>query len=193
MPPVEMHSHAIENLRYIRDTMERATSFTAVPGGGAVLMGITASIACLIAGRQSAFEVWLGVWLAAAVAAIGIGFVAALRKARSLGTEIWTAPARKFALAFAPPVVLAVFLTLALLAGGVPELVPGTWLGLYGIAVIGAGAYSVRIIPGMGASFLVVGIVAFFAPTAWGNTLLGLGFGGLHILFGLVIARRYGG
>ena len=94
MPPVEMHSHAIENLRYIRDTMERATSFTAVPGGGAVLMGIAASIACLIAGRQSAFEAWLGVWLAAAVAAIGIGFVAELRYARSLGTPIWTAPTR---------------------------------------------------------------------------------------------------
>jgi hypothetical protein len=193
MAPVEMHSHAIESLRYIRDTMERASSFTAVPGWGAVGMGLAASVACVVAARQRTFEAWLGVWLAAAAAAFLIGVLTAFRKAKALDTEIWSAPARKFALAFAPPVALAIFLTMAMLSAGMTALVPGTWLGLYGIAVIGAGAYSVRVIPAMGAGFLMIGIAALFTPPTWGNTLLGVGFGGLHVLFGLVIARRYGG
>jgi hypothetical protein len=133
------------------------------------------------------------VWVVEAAIALVIGVLAVVQKARVLGAEIWSAPSRKFALAFAPPVVLAACLTGALRSIDASVLIPGIWLALYGIAVIGAGAYSVRVVPAMGASFLARGIVALFAPGNWGNALLGLGFGGLHLGFGWLIARRYGG
>lgn len=190
---VEIHSHAVESLRYIRETMERASAFTAVPGWGAVAMGVCGVAAAVFAPRQQGFDGWLAVWMAAAAAALLIGLATAARKARRLGAGRLSAPARKFALAFSPPVVLAAFLTWALRAASVPELVPGVWLGLYGIAVAGAGAFSVRIVPAMGACFLGFGLVALLAPATWGDPLLGAGFGGLHIVFGLWIARRYGG
>jgi hypothetical protein len=193
MAAVEIQSHAIENLRYIRDAMERASSFTAVPGRGGILMGLSAIAASLIASRQPDAAGWLAVWCMEAVAAISIGATASWRKAGATGVSFWSAPARKFLLAFTPPVFLGALLTAALWRHGTIALLPGVWLSLYGVAVIAAGTYSVRIIPAMGAAFLAAGAIALFAPASWGNALLGAGFGGLHVLFGLIIARRYGG
>jgi hypothetical protein len=193
MAPVEIHSHAVENLKYIRDTMERATAFTAVPGWGAVVMGLSAGAAWWVAGKQASAEAWLAVWLIEAGIALAIGVAAAILKARARGEQIWSAPSRKFALAFAPPLVVGGFLTHALLRADAASLVPGVWLGLYGIAVIGAGAFSVRVVPAMGSGFLLLSVIALFAPAAWSSYCLLAGFCGLHVVFGWLIARRYGG
>jgi hypothetical protein len=45
----------------------------------------------------------------------------------------------------------------------------------------------------MGLCFMLLGMVSLFAPAPWGNDFLMSGFGGLHIAFGLIIARRHGG
>jgi hypothetical protein len=193
MAPVEIHSHAVENLKYIRDTMERATAFTAVPGWGAVVMGLSAAGAWWVAGKQASAEAWLAVWLIEAGIALAIGVAAAVLKARARHEQFWSAPARKFALAFAPPLVVGGFLTHALLRVEAAPLVPGVWLGLYGIAVIGAGAFSVRVVPAMGSGFLLLSVLALSSPHEWSSYCLLAGFGGLHIVFGWLIARRYGG
>jgi hypothetical protein len=189
--PLPLQDHAIDNLRFIRATMERAGSFTAVPGTGGIFMGLTALFAAMAAGSFP--EYFLGIWMAAAGVATIIGFAATVQKARATKVDLDSTPARKFALSFAPPIVVGAILTLALLRLNVTELLPGTWLCLYGTAVIAGGAFSVRIVPLMGIGFVCTGAAALFTPASWGNTWLAIGFGAGHVIFGTIIARRYGG
>ncbi|MGH9804687.1 MAG: hypothetical protein ACRD4D_05910 [Candidatus Acidiferrales bacterium] len=184
---------ALENLRFIRETLEQAGSFTAVPGWGGIAMGAVGLLTARAASRSGSPEAWLVCWLAGAGLASVVGAAAVVHKARRAGLPLGSGPARKFALAFVPPLLVGALLTAALWRAGLPELLPGAWLLLYGTAVTAAGASSVRIVPVMGAAFLLLGAAALVAPAAWGNSLLALGFGGLHILFGFLIARRYGG
>lgn len=191
--PVGIHTRALDHLRYIRETMERAGSFTAVPGRGGVAMGLVAIAAGLLAGRQPDPQRALLIWAGFCVIALGIGLAAMLRKARCAEAPQLAAPARKFALGFSPPLIAGAVLSLALWQEGVLHPIPGVWLLLYGAAVTAGGAFSVRPVPVMGACFMLAGALALVAPHAWGNWLLMGGFGGLHIIFGLIIARRYGG
>ena len=188
-----MHSHAMDNLRYIRETMERAGSFTAGPGWGGITMGITAVAAAVVAQWQVSPNAWLATWLVEGAVAIAIGLIAMRQKARAAGLELWSAPARRFGFSFVPPMFAGAVLTFALWRAGLAHLVPGAWLLLYGTGVITGGAFSVRVVPLMGTCFLGLGAASLFAPAGWNNLWLGLGFGGLHILFGAMIARKYGG
>src|SRR6266699_894975 len=97
---VSIHQRAVENLKYIRETMERAGSFTAVPGWGGVLMGVTALAAAGFASHAASREIWLALWLGEAILAMGVGVFAMWRKAQSAGLPLWSAPARKFVFSF---------------------------------------------------------------------------------------------
>ena len=188
-----IHDRAIDNLRFIRETMERAGAFTAVPGWGGVVMGLIALVAAAVARTQPDALAWLSVWITAAVLAVALELVAIVRKARAAGEAILSGPGRKFALAFTPPVVAAALLTLALARTESVSLLPGLWLLLYGAAVVTAGAFSVRIVPVMGGCFMALGAIALLGPDGWGDYWMAAGFGGLHIVFGYLIARRHGG
>jgi hypothetical protein len=191
--PVGLHSRAMDNLRFIRETMERAGEFTAVPGWGGCIIGLTAIVAAVLAAREPGAERWLITWLMEGMVAIGIGSIAVKLKSEASDQPVLSAPARRFALSFAPPLVVGALLTVVLYRAGLVSAIPGTWLLLYGTGVVTGGAYSVRVVPIMGICFMLVGAVALFCPLVWGNLLLGAGFGGLHLLFGLVIARKFGG
>jgi len=191
--PKPLADRAIENLRYIRDTMTRSSSFTAVPGLGQVIIGATAVGAAWLAHRQQTTLSWLAVWLVEAMLALVIGGVTMVRKARAVKDPMMTGPGRRVVLGFLPAFGSAAVLTAPLVLAGVPALLPGVWLLLYGTGVVAGGAFSVRPVPLMGISFLVVGCVALFTPATWGDAWMAAGFGGLHIVFGRVIARRYGG
>ncbi len=188
---VGIHTHALKNLRYIRETMERAGTFTAVPGWGGVAMGCTGLAAGAAANRWPATAI--AVWIWASFLALAIGLVTMFLKARRSEDPPLSAPFKKFLLGMAPPLAAGVLLTVALYSAGVLWPLPGLWLLLYGAAVVAGGAFSVRPVPLMGCCFLVVGAGALFSPPEWGNWFLTTGFGGLHILFGILIARRYGG
>lgn len=190
--PVGIHHHAIDNLKYIRQTMERAGSFTAVPGLGGALMGCTALAAAGLAALQPA-AVSLWIWLAEAGIAMFIGAMAASRKASRAGLPLLSGPGRKFLAGFVPPLFVGAVLTIALPRAGFEAAIPGMWLLLYGTSVVTGGAASVRVVPIMGLCFIALGTAAAFAPAAWGNWLLAAGFGGLHIIFGIVIKVKYGG
>jgi hypothetical protein len=190
--PQPLAEKALDNLRYIRATMERAGSFTAVPGWGQVAVGITALAAAVVAARQQSTLNWLVVWLAEAILALAIGGWTMVRKARAVNDSLLSGPGRRFGLSFLPPLLVGGLLTVALHFGGARHLLPAVWLLLYGTGVVTGGAFSVRVVPVMGLGFLLLGTVALFTPTL-GNWLLAAGFGGLHIVFGFWIARRYGG
>jgi hypothetical protein len=191
--PSRLHARATDNLRFIRQTMESAGSFTAVPGWGGVLMGITALFAAVVASQQSSAARWLLTWLAEASLALLIGLVEIARKARAATMPLLMGPARKFVLSLVPPLFVGALLTLLFYRAGLVGLIPGMWLLLYGTAVVTGGAFSVRVVPAMGLCFMGLGTVALFSPPAWGNWFMAAGFGGLQIVFGVIIARRYGG
>jgi len=189
-----IQAHAAESLRFIREAMSRASEFTAVPGWGGVAMGATALVAAAVSGPPDNSQRWMLIWFADAAVAAAIGLAAIARKAQRSGTPLSTAaPARRFALAYAPPLVAGMILTPVFASLGLGVRLPGCWLLLYGTAVATGGALSVRIVPLMGLSFMALGTVAFAAPAAWGHYFLAAGFGGLHVVFGCLIARRYGG
>ncbi|MCL5669763.1 MAG: hypothetical protein M1423_00440 [Acidobacteria bacterium] len=184
---------AMDNLRYIRERMEESASFTAVPGWGGVLIGITALIASWVASRQMLAARWLLTWMISAAISAMIGGATMWRKARKVDTSILSRPGRKFALGLAPPLVAGALLTFALYRVGATTVLPGLWLILYGAGVITGGAFSVRVVPTMGVGFMLLGTAALFSPAAWGDLFMAIGFGGLHLTFGAIIARRYGG
>ena len=191
--PSAIHDHAIDNLRYIRETMERAGSFTAVPGWGGVAMGATALAAAGLASHAPSHQAWMLYWLTEGAVAVAAGIVAMARKARSAGLHLWNPPARKFVFSFVPPLIAGAALTLVLWQLGAWSAIPGVWLMLYGAGVIAGGAFSTPVVPVMGACFLATGVAAIFTPAGWSDFWLGFGFGALHIVFGAIIARKYGG
>lgn len=189
---VDLGVHAMDDLRYIRRAMERAGSFTAVPGWGTMAIGATALAAAALAAARPSPEGWLMVWLLEAAVAAVIGGISLAWKARRVQASLRTGPGRKFLLSFCPPLLAGGLLTLGLLRSGGAGMIPATWLLLYGAGVIAAGTFSVPAVPLLGAGFLALGAAAVLAPEA-GDALLAAGFGGLHVVFGLIVARRYGG
>jgi hypothetical protein len=186
----------LEQIRYIRQTMESAGSFTAVPGVGQIIVGVTALGAAYYAAKQEAVaEQWVAIWLVESVFALVIAGLAVARKARLANQSLLSGPARKFALSFLPPMAVGALLTVLLLRAGMMSAIPAMWLLLYGTAVVTGGAFSVGIVPVMGMCFLAMGAMAVFTPASlqWSNLYMAAGFGGLHIVFGGIIARKHGG
>ena len=192
-PPVPLEPEALDHLAVIRQTMERSSTFTAVSGWGYCAMGATALVAAPIAMRQATTEAWLAVWLAEALTAVTLALVAMHWKAAKLGTHLMSVSGRRLFIGLLPALFAGGVMTVALLRAGDPRQIPGLWLLLYGVAVMQAGAFSVRTIPVMGAVFVVAGAIALPMPWWWGNFMLAAGFGLLHIAFGAYIARRHGG
>jgi hypothetical protein len=191
--PVNIAGRAEENLRFIRDAMERSASFTAVPGYGGILMGATAIAAAVISNMQTQVSNALAVWLGEAFLAFAIGLLAMWQKSKIGGQSLTSTPARKFALSFLPPLVAGTAIVLGLWRYEHYEVLAPVCMLTYGAAIACGGAFSVRVVPIMGWCFIAFGAVAFMLPTSYGNLMMGLSFGALHIIFGAIIAHRYGG
>jgi hypothetical protein len=191
--PAPIRDHALSNLRYIREAMERATAFTSIPGWGGVAVGVTAIVATILAARAGLSRTWLLIWLGEAVLAAIIAGVAMVRKAGRSDVSFRGAPARRFFISYFAPIVAGAMLTVLLARHGFLTVLPATWLLLYGASFVSSGAYSIPVVPVMGVCFMLLGITACFVPFAAANALLGAGFGGLHVVFGWMIARNHGG
>lgn len=198
--PQPLRDRALDNLQFIRSTMERAGSFTAVPGWGMVVLGVTALAATLYAGSlpvapvySEAHSRWLWIWMFEALLGAGVGVAALLYKAMRAGDAVVNGPGRRFGLSVLPPFIVGALLTYVLWHAKQLPLLPAVWLLCYGTGVVTGGAFSMRVVPVMGICFMLLGAVALFTPPVWQAWLLAAGFGVLHIVFGLIIARRYGG
>ena len=190
---VSINERAFENLRYIRETMERAGYFTAVPGWGGVLIGVSALLTVLVSRGLPSRDLWFESWLGEAALALAIGGWAMTEKAKKAKITLLNGAGRKFALNLCPAMIAGGVLTFVLYRHQMFGIMPGVWLLLYGVAIVTGGAFSVRIVPLMGVSFMTLGTIALLSPPQWGNWFMAAGFGVLHIIFGIVIARRYGG
>jgi len=193
--PPSLPERAAEDLRFIRGAMERSASFTAVPGLGGMLMGVVALAAAPVArtldpGRGAA---WLAVWVGAAAVAAVVGLASLRRKAAREGLSLLQGPGRRFLLGLCPSLLAGALLTAALAHSAQHDLLPATWLLLYGAGVVAAGAYSHLVVPLTGAAFLLAGAAALVAPPAWGDALMAGGFGGIHLGSGFIVWRRHGG
>jgi hypothetical protein len=182
-----------EDLRFIRDTIARSSSFTAVSGLGQIMVGTSALAAAYFAAHALSSGAWLRIWLADAVIAAAIAVVCMRAKASRLGLPLLTGPGRKVAAGLGPAFAAAAVLTYLLHHAAADSIIPPAWILLYGAGVLAAGAYSVSLVPVMGLSFMAAGTLAALSPASWGNAYLAASFGGLHILFGILIARRHGG
>ncbi|HBX37020.1 MAG TPA: hypothetical protein DEG76_06940 [Pseudohongiella sp.] len=189
--PTRLADHAEENLRFIRSTMEQAGVFTGISGLGYLLTGLTALIAAWIAAPYAP-EIQADIWMVELLIATSVASTFTVLKTRRQGRSIRLATTRKLLSAFLPAMIAGGLLTLAGYVHNFHSLLPGIWLTLYGAAVMTAGAWSVRVLPLMGALFMVIGSLALLLPDL-GNTLMGIGFGSLHCVFGFIIWRRYGG
>ena len=191
--PPALHERAMDNLRYIRETMERASSFTAISGWGQVAIGVTALIAAVLAARETTFNLWLGVWIGEALISILIAGWSIDRKARRTKTPLLNGAGRKMVFSLSPPIFAGLLLTFVLYKAGLTQAIPGIWLLLYGTGVVTGGMFSVTVVPIMGLCFMMLGATALFTPASLSDWFMAAGFGGLHIVFGVIIARRYGG
>lgn len=191
--PVNIGDRAVDNLRFIRETMERSAVFTSVPGYGGLFMGATAIAAAVIAHFQPNVRDWIVVWLIEALLALAVGLFAMWQKSKVAKTSLLSAPAKKFAMSFLPPLLCGGFITFGLWKYGHFELMIPVWILCYGAAVVCGGAFSVKAVPIMGWCFIAVGAIAFFLPIEFGNFMMALSFGILHIVFGTIIGRKFGG
>lgn len=191
--PPALHERAMDNLKYIRETMERATAFTNISGWGQAGIGVTALAAALISAPQRTFKAWLMVWVAEGLIALLIAGWSMDRKARAAKMPLLSGPGRKVAFSLSPPIFAGGIVTVVLYRAGLTEAIPGLWLLLYGTGVITGGMFSVTVVPIMGLCFMALGALALLAPPGFANWFMAAGFGGLHIVFGVIIARRYGG
>jgi hypothetical protein len=190
--PVALHDRAIDDLRFIRETMVRSGAFTAISGWGVAAMGAVA-VGAFLLGRGATPEGWVGVWMASAVIGSLVSMGATLRKAKRVGEPLTQGPGRRLILGAAPALAVGGLLTLPVLQTGRIELLPTMWILLYGTAVTAGGAFSVRPVPLMGVAFLLMGAATLLLPTGYENVTMLAAFGGLHLVFGIWIARRHGG
>jgi hypothetical protein len=191
--PPALHERAMDNLKYIRETMERSTAFTGISGWGQVAIGVTGLAAAFIASRQTSFKDWMTVWLVEGLVALLIAGWSIDRKARASKMPLLSGPGRKVAFSLTPPLFAGGLLTVVLYRAGLTDAIPGLWLLLYGTGVVTGGMFSVSVVPLMGLCFMTLGAAAYLAPPGLANWFMAAGFGGLHVIFGIIIARKYGG
>ena len=191
--PPALHDRAMDNLRYIRETMELATAFTGISGWGEIAIGVTALIASVIAAQQTTFNAGLAVWIAEGLISLLIAGWSMDRKARAIDMPLGSGPGRKAVFSLTPPLIAGGLLTITLVQAGLTNAIPGIWLLLYGTGVITGGMYSVKVVPIMGICLMALGALALFSPPAFANWFMAIGFGGLHLVFGAIIVRKYGG
>ncbi|HJU87697.1 MAG TPA: hypothetical protein VJ788_10040 [Gemmatimonadota bacterium] len=190
---LDLRARAEADLRAIRDAMEGSSRFTSVSGAGGIAVGLSALAAAWIASRQSTPAAWFGVWAVEGALAAAVSLASAARKAGRSGGSLRSLPARRFALALAPALVAGGVLTLVFLRRGLLDALPGLWLLLYGTGVVTGGAFSERIVPLTGMTFMLAGVAALGLPEPGPDAWMAIGFGGIHVAFGALLLWRHGG
>ena len=191
--PTPIDFGAVENLRYIRSTIEAAHTFTTVPGKGCIAMGLTALVAVGIESIPQLASYWLGVWVGAAIVACGSALWFMEQKARAQGLSLRRAVAKRFFMTLAPAFIAGAILTAALAGRVDREIVTGMWLLLYGTGLAACGLFAIPAVFTAGLAFMALGTATLWLPPGSAHVVLALGFGGIHLVLGTTIVRHHGG
>ena len=191
--PTPLGTSAAENLRYIRDTIEAARTFTTIPGKGCIAMGIAGIVASGLASYPPLAGHWLPIWLIAAVVSCTVALFFMEVKAHKQGLSLRRTVALRFFLTLAPAFVAGGVLTVALENAVGRDVIAGIWLLLYGVGIAACGVFSIPVVLIAGLGFMGLGTVTLASPPEWAPAMLAVGFGGIHILLGAIIARNHGG
>ena len=198
---------AEENLRVIRDLMERSTKFSTFSGLSGVLAGSASIVGCVathvIAQKYStptAFRVpFLLIWSLVILFAIGGDFLLTKRRATLVGKRIVSRLGKQMVVASAPGLGSGVLLTLYFLNHDRLIDVYPVWMLAYGVAVCAVGLFSQREVSYLGAAFLAAGALTLLLPilgvatsASLGLIMMAVTFGGFHILYGISVSRRDG-
>ncbi len=186
---VALDTHALGTLQYIRASID-AAGLLAVPGSAGIAMGAVGILAALLVSLKALAAHWLEIWLSAGLVAIAFGTILMAHQVISRGTTLYRGPLRRFLMCLCPPLLVGALLTWQLWLHAQTGLIPGVWLLMYGCAVMAASTLTRRALAVMGALLAVLGIIALQAPAGYQNAVLGVGFGGLHLLFGILIGGR---
>jgi hypothetical protein len=189
---VRLDSHTAATLRYIRSSMEGAV-LLAVPGSAGIVLGAIALMAAALCLVPELHKYWVAIWLGAALLGAVLGSILIVRESSLRELRLVDTPLRKFALCLSPSLGAGLVMTAVHWFGGNLHAIPGTWLLLYGCALLTASAATTRIIAALGALFVLFGLTALLLPDDLQILMLGAGFGGLHIVFGFLIGRMGSG
>jgi hypothetical protein len=181
---VHIDSHAAATLRYIRASMEAAASL-AVPGSTGIASGLIGLLAAMLSSIPALKEHWFAIWLVAAVLAAGLGAALMAQQSSWRALTLVGTPLRKFALGLLPSLAAGAALTAYHWSHANWQAIPGTWLILYGCGLVSASVVTSRSMGVLGGTFFLLGIAALLLPDEWQIVVLGLGFGGLHLAFGV--------
>ncbi len=197
---------AREHLRVIRQTMERSTKYSTLSGLSGVLIGLVAIVGVwlthLISPPDSILEAWLLspgyplhvgiIWLAVLALAIAIDFVANKRRAARVGKTVMSPIGGHIILAALPAFFGGAVLTYFLLQHNLAFSVWGVWMLCYGLAICAVGLFSVKPVSVLGGAFVLAGAVTLLLPPSAQLPMMALTFGGFHIGYGILMARRHG-
>jgi hypothetical protein len=186
---VALDSHALGTLQYIRASID-AAGLLAVPGSAGIAMGVVGSLAALLVSSKALAMNWLQIWLIAGLVAVAFGTALMVHQVVRRGTALYRGPLRKFLMCLCPPLLVGAVLTWQLWLHAEATLIPGVWLLMYGCAVMAASTLTRRALAVMGALLAALGVVALQMPVQYQNAVLGIGFGGLHLLFGILIGGK---
>ena len=162
--------------------------------GAAWRWGSRRSVTPLFAAGSRIDNLWLATWIGEAMISFCIAAWAVHRKASRAAIPLLSKPGRKFALSFSPPMIAGVLLTIALYRAGLTAPAPRRLAAALRRGGHERGRFlrEDRSRDGHSASCSAAP-ARYFPRSPWANAYMAAGFGGLHILFGLVIARRHGG
>jgi hypothetical protein len=199
---------AEENLRIIRELMERSTKYSTFSGFSGVFAGLVAIAGCLVqhfvirslpgGSRTVAFLIN---WSAVIALAIGVDFLLTKRRAPLVGKTILSRLGKQMALASAPGLGMGALLTLWFLHNNMEQHIYPVWMLAYGVAVRAVGLFSQTEVSRLGWAFLGAGALALLLDALpWpavpashlGLWMIAISFGGFHIVYGIAVSRRDG-
>lgn len=195
---------ARENLRVIRQTMERSTQYSTLSGWSGILIGVVALIGVYLTDRQIGAAIAQGhpvktvhpalgmIWLSALVLAVGIEFACNKRRAVRVGKRVASRLGAHIILAALPAFFGCGVLTVFFYVHGLVSYIWGVWMLCYGLAICSVGLFSLRQVSYLGAAFVVAGALTLLFPVKLHLLMMALTFGGFHIVYGITMARRNG-